>query len=96
MWYIVEAEEGAGIYLGFNRDVTKEEFERAIKENRLTELLRGQSGRVLFYPLGNDPRHRERLSYLRDTAKQQPDLSRIRLRSRTGITYRKSLGGDEP
>ena len=39
MWYIVEAEEGAGIYLGFNRDVTKEEYETAIKENRLTELL---------------------------------------------------------
>ena len=32
MWYIVEAEEGTGIYLGFNRDVTKEEYEAAIKE----------------------------------------------------------------
>lgn len=39
MWYIVEAEKGAGIYLGFNRDITKEEYETAIKENRLTELL---------------------------------------------------------
>ena len=39
MWYIVEAEQGAGIYLGFNRDVTKEEYETAIKESRLTELL---------------------------------------------------------
>ena len=25
-WYIVEAEEGAGIYLGFKRDVSEEEF----------------------------------------------------------------------
>ena len=39
MWYIVEAAQGAGIYLGFNRDVSKEEYETAIKENRLTELL---------------------------------------------------------
>lgn len=39
MWYIVEAEKGAGIYLGFNRDVTKAEYETAIKEKRLTEIL---------------------------------------------------------
>ena len=38
-WYIVDADEGAGIYLGFNRTVTKEEYELAIKENRLTDLL---------------------------------------------------------
>ena len=55
MWYIVEAEEGAGIYLGFNRDVTKEEFERAIKENRLTELLNFyevKAGECYFIPSG--------------------------------------------
>ena len=39
MWYIVEAEQGAGIYLGFNRDVTKEEYERAIQENRLCDRV---------------------------------------------------------
>ncbi|MBQ8685297.1 MAG: class I mannose-6-phosphate isomerase [Clostridia bacterium] len=44
MWYIVEAEEGAGIYLGFNESVTKAEYEAAIKEKRLTELLH-------FYPV---------------------------------------------
>ena len=44
MWYIVDAEEGAGIYLGFKREVKKEEFLLAIKENRLTELLN-------FYPV---------------------------------------------
>lgn len=44
MWYIVEAEDGAGIYLGFQKDVTKEECERAIKENTLAEKLR-------FYPV---------------------------------------------
>ena len=44
MWYIVEAEVGAGIYLGFNRDITKEEYEKAIKDDTLTDLLN-------FYPV---------------------------------------------
>lgn len=44
MWYIVEAEDGAGIYLGFKNDVTKQEYELAIRENRLTDLLN-------FYPV---------------------------------------------
>ena len=55
MWYIVEAEENAGIYLGFNRDVTKEEYETAIKENRLTELLnfyKVKAGDCYFIPSG--------------------------------------------
>ena len=55
MWYIVEAEQGAGIYLGFNRDVTKEEYERAIKEKHLTELLNFyevKAGECYFIPSG--------------------------------------------
>ncbi|MBQ8407004.1 MAG: ROK family protein [Clostridia bacterium] len=55
MWYIVEADEGAGIYLGFKKDVTKEEYERAIKENRLTELLNFyevKAGECYFIPSG--------------------------------------------
>ena len=39
MWYIVEADEGAGIYLGFNRDLQKEELLNAIKENTLTDIM---------------------------------------------------------
>ena len=39
MWYIVSADEGAGIYCGFNRDVTKEEFEEKIKSGTVEELL---------------------------------------------------------
>lgn len=55
MWYIVEAEQGAGIYLGFNRDVTKEDYQKAIKENRLTELLNFyevKAGQCYFIPSG--------------------------------------------
>lgn len=39
MWYVVEAEEGAFIYLGFSRDVTREEYENAIQNECLTDLL---------------------------------------------------------
>ena len=39
MWYVVEAEEGAGLYVGFRRDVTEEEFRTLIAENRLQEVL---------------------------------------------------------
>lgn len=55
MWYIVEAEKGAGIYLGFNRDVTKAEYETAIKEKRLTEILNFyevKAGECYFIPSG--------------------------------------------
>ena len=55
MWYIVEADEGAGIYLGFKQTVTKEEFERAIEEKRLTDLLNFfpvKPGDCYFIPSG--------------------------------------------
>ena len=55
MWYIVEAEQGAGIYLGFNRDVSKQEYETAIKEKRLTEFLNFyevKTGECYFIPSG--------------------------------------------
>ena len=55
MWYIVEADEGAGIYLGFNKDVTKEEFARAIEKNTLTDLLNFyevRKGECYFIPSG--------------------------------------------
>ena len=55
MWYIVEAEQGAGIYLGFNRTVTQAEYESAIKEKRLLELLNFypvRAGECYFIPSG--------------------------------------------
>lgn len=39
MWYVAEAEEGAGLFVGFTRDLTKEEFRALIRENRLQEVL---------------------------------------------------------
>jgi glucokinase-like ROK family protein len=55
MWYVVEADEGAGLYVGFSRDVTREEYERAIAENTLCELLNFypvQKGECYFIPAG--------------------------------------------
>lgn len=38
-WYIVDADEGAGIYCGFKRDVTTEEFVKKVEESTVEELL---------------------------------------------------------
>ncbi|MBO6263086.1 MAG: class I mannose-6-phosphate isomerase, partial [Clostridia bacterium] len=39
MWYIVDSEEGAGIYLGFKNDTPKEVFEKAVEDGTVTGLL---------------------------------------------------------
>lgn len=55
MWYIVDAEEGAGIYFGFKRDITQEEYASAIKNNVLTDLLDFRpvrAGEWYFIPSG--------------------------------------------
>ena len=55
MWYIVSADEGAGIYLGFNRDITPTEFENAIKNKTLTDYLNFipvKAGDCYFIPAG--------------------------------------------
>lgn len=39
MWYVVDADEGAGIYCGFKRSVTKSEFLEKVSAGRVEELL---------------------------------------------------------
>ena len=54
-WYILGHEEGAYIYLGFNRHVTRREFERAISEGTLLDMLRKvyvNDGDTYFIPAG--------------------------------------------
>ncbi len=54
-WYIVEAGANAGIYLGFNRDVSKEEYEKAIGNGTLCSLLnfiKVKAGECYFIPAG--------------------------------------------
>ncbi len=39
MWYIVQAEKNAGIYCGFSRDTTREEFLSKVQNGTVEELL---------------------------------------------------------
>ncbi len=55
MWYIAEAEEGAAIYYGFKRDVTREEVEASIRDKTVTSLLNKvyvKKGDSYFVPAG--------------------------------------------
>ncbi len=55
MWYIVDADEGAGIYLGFKKNVSAEEYRKAVQENTLLELLnffKVKAGDCYFIPSG--------------------------------------------
>ncbi len=55
MWYVLEAEEGAYLYYGFNRDITKEEFKERIKNNTILEVLNKvpvKKGDVFFIESG--------------------------------------------
>lgn len=55
MWYIVDCEEGASLYYGFSREITKEEFRERIEGKTLLEVLNKvevQKGDVLFIEPG--------------------------------------------
>lgn len=55
MWYVVCADEGAGIYLGLRENMTAEEFSEAISKERLTEHLNFipvKGGECYFIPAG--------------------------------------------
>lgn len=39
MWYIMDADPGSSLIVGFNRDVQPREYQEALAEGRLTELL---------------------------------------------------------
>ena len=55
MWYILDCDEGACLYYGFSKDVSREEYENAIKEGKLCDILNRVSvkkGDVFFIPAG--------------------------------------------
>ncbi|MFS4467591.1 type I phosphomannose isomerase catalytic subunit [Maribacter sp. 2210JD10-5] len=39
MWYIMDADPNAELIVGFNKDVTKEEYSKSLEEGKLMELL---------------------------------------------------------
>ena len=54
-WYILNHDEGAYIYLGFSKNVSRWDFEQAIINNTITELLRKvyvKDGDLFFIPAG--------------------------------------------
>lgn len=55
MWYILDAREDAYVYLGFERDTTREEVEQRIAEGTLPEILHKvpvKTGDSVFVPAG--------------------------------------------
>lgn len=55
MWYVVDCEPGAYLYVGFNRPVTKEEYLRAVEEGTLTDMLQRydvKRGDAYYIPAG--------------------------------------------
>ncbi len=55
MWYILGADAGSYIYLGFNRDVTRSEVRAAIKNGTIEALLNKiyvKKGEVFYIPSG--------------------------------------------
>ncbi len=55
MWYVMDAGEGAYLYYGFRQEISREEFEKRIKEDTLLEALHAvpvQKGDVLFIESG--------------------------------------------
>lgn len=55
MWYVMDSKDGAGLYVGFKRDVTRDEVREAVNDGSITELLNfvpTKKGDVFFIPAG--------------------------------------------
>lgn len=55
MWYIIDCEPEAYLYCGFNRDVSREEVEKRLRDNTILEVLNKvpvQKGEAYFIPAG--------------------------------------------
>ncbi|MCI2111168.1 MAG: class I mannose-6-phosphate isomerase [Bacilli bacterium] len=55
MWYVIEAEEGAGLYVGFKRKTSAEEVRQAVSDGSIVGLLNFcpvKTGEVYFIPSG--------------------------------------------
>lgn len=55
MWYVIDSEPGAGLYVGFNRDVEREEVEKRVQDDNILDILNfypTKPGDVFFIPAG--------------------------------------------
>jgi len=55
IWYVIHADENAGIYVGFNKPVEKQQYIEAVLNNNITDLLQFypvKKGELFFIPAG--------------------------------------------
>lgn len=55
MWYIIDAEPGAYLYLGFSKQIAPEEYERRVKDGTITDVIakhKVSAGDVFYIPSG--------------------------------------------
>ena len=55
MWYVIEADKGSELIVGFNQNITKEQYLAKLKEGRLEEILNNapvKEGSCFFIPAG--------------------------------------------
>lgn len=55
MWYVIDAEPGASLYLGFSKHITPEEYEQKVKDGTITDVIarhKVKAGDVFFIPSG--------------------------------------------
>ena len=55
MWYVIDSEPGAGLFVGFNREVSRGEVEERVRNNTIMDVLNfypTKPGDVFFIPAG--------------------------------------------
>ena len=55
LWYVIDSEPGSGLYVGFNRDVSRDEVERRVADSTILDVLNfypTHPGDVFFIPAG--------------------------------------------
>ena len=55
LWYVIDSEPGSCLYVGFNRDVSREEVERRVGNNTILDIMTfypTKPGDVFFIPAG--------------------------------------------
>ncbi len=56
LWYVIDADKGAKLRIGFNQEITPTEYEQRVKNNTITEVVREydiKSGDLFFLPPGS-------------------------------------------
>lgn len=55
LWYVIDTEPGAGLYVGFSRDVDRDEVQRRVEDNTILDILNfypTKPGDLFFIPAG--------------------------------------------